>query len=249
MTVRDAVVSPADAHASDAELVRLLDGEATPRLAGDAEAHVAACADCSARLAQLRARSFSLSALLLATDPPTPSLDRLRPPARPSVRHAPRLRVAAALLVAAAGIAAAATPGVRGWIATRVSSETPSERGTAATRATPAPESGGAVIGFAVERAELAVHVMLPQTSGVLELRAGDDALVHAEVVHGASEGLVVLPGTLRISNHEGSTASYRVTLPPAITAVVVRVGGAAPRRVARAVVKEGAVRLPLSAR
>ena len=251
MTVHDAVAPPSDAHASDADLVRLLDGEAAPRIGGDAEVHVASCADCSARLARLRARSSSLSALLFATDAPVPSPDRLRPPARTTpVRRAPRLRIAAALVVAAAGIAAAATPRVRGWIATRVSSEAPQANSAPMTHSARTSESGGAVIGFAVERSELAVRVILPQTSGVLELHAGDQALATAEVVHGDGEGLVVLPGALQVRNHEGSTASYRVTLPGGVNAITVRIGDAPARRVARAaLVKEGAIRVPLTAR
>lgn len=251
MRARDAIAPPPDAHASDADLVRLLDGESAPSLGAAVDVHVAGCAECSARLAMLRARSASLSALLLATDPPTPSLEPVRSPARTIARRAPSLRIAAGLLVAAAGMAAAATPAVRGWIAARTSRGVVARDRVPDARTAPVDAAAtGAVIGFVVERAELAVQVMLPQASGVLELRAGEAALANAEVIRGEGEGLVVLPGALQFRNRAGSTASYRVTLPPAVSSVIVRIGSAAPRRVTRATIaKEGSVRLPLAAR
>jgi hypothetical protein len=50
-----------------------------------------------------------------------------------------------------------------------------------------------------------------------------------AEVVGGETETPLVSESGLRILNAPGSTASYRVLLPPSVTGVRVRVGPAAP--------------------
>lgn len=64
--------APAEAHLDDAVVIRALDGELLPE-DGDAAAHLAACARCSARAAQFAARRTRLAALLAAADAPAPA--------------------------------------------------------------------------------------------------------------------------------------------------------------------------------
>jgi hypothetical protein len=230
-------------HATDGDLIRLLDMETTT---ADAElgAHVTDCAECTARLGQLRQRSKRLGALLRATDRPPVDARRIRPPfdelgvARLRARrHAmrpwmrPGVRAAAGLLLLA-GVAAA-SPAARTWVLERV----------ARLRARPAPPSArppasqaprgsvGATVFFAPPAGgELAVHFDERQAAGTLELVSGNDDRASAQVAARAgTEALLVLPGELRVRNGPASTADYRVTLPASVRRVRVHVGPGAP--------------------
>jgi hypothetical protein len=230
-------------HATDGDLVRLLDAETT---SADAElkAHVAECADCGARLTRLRQRSERLSAALRAADVPSVNAARIRPPfdqasvahLRAQRRHVglwmrPAVRAAAALLLLA-GVAAA-SPAARTWIVDQVARL----RGSPAPAPAPdrAPQgsgqsprgSVGAIVWFAPPAGgELIVRFDERPSAGSLELARGNDARAAAQVVARAgSEVLVVLPGELRVRNSPASTADYRLTLPPSVRRVRIHLG------------------------
>jgi hypothetical protein len=226
-------------HATDGDLVRLLDAEAAP--SGELAVHVAECRECGDRLSQLRRRSERLAAELRATDLPPVDPARIRPPldqvslARLRGRRRaialwsrPGLRAAAALLLLA-GVAAA-SPAARGWIMERVSRL----RG-AAPRMEPTPprREGGARVGarvwFTPTDDELVIRFETRQAGGTLELVAGDEPRSSAQIVGDASdETLLVLPSELRIRNTSGSVASYRVVLSPSVRHVRVDAGDSA---------------------
>jgi hypothetical protein len=230
-------------HATDGDLIRVIDGELV-----DADvalgAHVAGCADCSARLNRLRSISSQVSDALRVVDVAPIDPVRIRPPfddvgvARLRRRRRtvalwsrPGLRAAAALLLLA-GVAAA-SPAARRWIVERVSRL----RGT-----TPAPtaeprqsssnqpgSSAGSRVWFAPPTGpELIVRFETRPASGRLVLQAADDDRASAQVVAGASgEALLILPGEVRVRNSAASVADYRLTLPPSVRRVRVHIGPA----------------------
>jgi hypothetical protein len=237
-------------HATDGDLVRLLDTETTP---ADAEllAHVGECAECSARLARLRLRSERVSAALRAADLPLVDAARVRPPfdrvgvarLRASRRPArlwmrPAMRAAAALLLLA-GVAAA-SPTARAWILDRVArlrgSTAPAPAPRAAPRSGQAPRGAiGAIVWFEPPAgSELVVRFDERPAAGSLELARGTDDRAAAQVIARAgSEVLVVLPSELRVRNSRASTADYRVTVPASVRRIRLHVGsGDAPTRV-----------------
>jgi anti-sigma factor RsiW len=229
-------------HATDGDLVRLLDSETTAADA-DLAGHVAECQECGARLARFRLRSERVAAELRATDVPSVDAARLRPPfdqasvARRRRRRwaaalwsRPELRAAAALILIAS--VAAASPAARGWILDRVarlrgatpaprSEPRPSEQGTGGTV--------GARVWFeAPTGEELVVRFDAQPAGGTLALGVTDDDRASAQVIARArGEGFLVLPGELRVRNTGTSVADYRITLPPGVRRVRVHVGPA----------------------
>jgi hypothetical protein len=232
-------------HASDADLIRLLDTETTTEDAG-LGAHVTDCAECTTRLTELRRRSDRLSALLRATDVPPVDAERIRPPfdqlgvARMRARRrAARLWMrpgvrAAAGLVLLAGVAAA-SPAARTWVLERVARlrTAPAPAPVAGPPTSQAPRTSvGATVFFAPPPGgELAVRFDERQAVGSLELMSGDDDRASAQVTARAgTEALLVLPGELRVRNGRASTADYRLTLPASVRRVRIHVGpGASP--------------------
>lgn len=95
-------------HLSEAELAALAHGE-TARVSGDASAHLAACAECSAKLAAMRRSDREVSELLGLIDHSAPAIrsTELRFSSPPRRR---RVGAVAAGLVLAAAAAAAAVP-------------------------------------------------------------------------------------------------------------------------------------------
>jgi hypothetical protein len=234
------------AHASDGDLLRLLDGELTPA-ESQVRAHVAECGACAARLARYRTRSATMAELLRETAPPAIDPARVRPPlddlsrarARRAARAAPRaawwtrpgVRAAAAVVVMA-GVAAASP--ARGWLMERLrdvqaaateSAGREPVRPTPSAPAAPAP-SAGALVRFDVGGAELVVRFAASQRSGTVEIAGTGDGRAAAQVTGGLrDEALLVLPRELRIRNATSSEASYRVEIPPGVARVRLLVG------------------------
>ena len=227
-------------HASDGDLVRMIDGETGPSDA-DLAAHVTGCASCGARLELLRRRTEHLRQTLAAATPPLLDAGRLRPPSdqlalaralasrrrKPLWSHA-GVRAAAAILVLA-GIVAA-TP-ARAWILERVSRlRADATRVEGGRRVPPpptaAPQAPASTVWFTPAEDELVIRFDARPTRGTLELLAGDDPRSSAQVVAGAGgEAFLVLPSELRIRNAAGSVADYRVVVSPRVRRVRVLTG------------------------
>jgi anti-sigma factor RsiW len=248
-------VSAGALHPDDGALVRRLDGAADDGERGALDAHLAACRACAAR-ADALARRSALVAAALAADaagaPPVPfgwGDVTWRATARAAARRRTLgWRVAAGLALAAG--AAAAAP-----VAARWARRTPAPPQTTAARAVapiaPSPHAASAEptsVAFAPGGSTLRVVVAEPQAAGVLELRAADAPGPVVAAVLGDAIGaqLLVLPGELRVRNAPARGASFRLTLPPGVRRVEVRVGDAPAARVD---VARGAapVRLPLT--
>ena len=225
-------------HASDGDLVRLLDGET--EAGAPVEAHVSECAACTARLARFRLYSQRAAAELRAADFPPIDPARIRPPfdrlglARLRRRRRaaalwsrPELRAAAGLLLLA-GVAAASPVG-RGWIRDQVARvRDASGQPNQPPREPPRPGAGARVWFAAPAGLELVIRFEAPPAAGTLTLVSADDERASAQVVaRGAGEALLVLPGQLHVRNDSASAAHYRVTLPPSVRRVTVHVGPA----------------------
>jgi anti-sigma factor RsiW len=235
---------PASQHLDDGAIVRFLDGEAAADERAGVEAHLAACPVCADRLAALRRRSLNLGILLSRGDfavPPLPSapaapvvVDELaarraarRMPARPWLQAA-----AVAMLLVSAGLFAAP---VRGWVRGLLAgggapvAERPATPPPAPTAEAPL---AGARIQFTPQGAELSVEVSHAQAGGALVLEAAPGTTASAEVRSPAGTApaeLLVLPSALRIANDPASVAEYRVTVPPSVRRVRLRIGTAPP--------------------
>ena len=227
-------------HASDGDLVRVIDGE----LAADdtaLAAHVTDCVECSARLTRLRSISDSIGTLLRATDVAPIDAGRIRPPfdtvgvARLRRRRRavvlwsrPGLRAAAAILLLA-GVAAA-SPAARRWIAdgiTRLRGAPATSPSEPRQPSRPAQAAGGSRVWFSPPTGpELVVRFENRPTAGTLALQRIEDDRASVQVVARASgEALLVLPGEVRVRNSGTSVADYRLTLPSTIRRVRVYVG------------------------
>jgi hypothetical protein len=113
-------------HLKDETIRAFLDGELEPGQTAEAEAHLAACETCAARLDDMRARSLRVAATLRGRDttptsPPDAAFDRLRPrllertsDRRTAWTRRARLAFAPAALVVALAIALS-LPSVRVW--------------------------------------------------------------------------------------------------------------------------------------
>lgn len=257
-----------DGHLPDGEMIRLVDGEVDREERGAAEAHLAECAACGRRLRQLRARSLRLGSLLRESDwevppaaPPVSAapaaqggdeLARLRARRGQAARPRAWMRAAAvALLLLGAGVAASP---LRAWIV-----EWAGERwaalvgGAAESDAAPAAPSAalpaGSRVQFTPRGDALTVEFASRQEAGTLEVATGGSGQVVAEQVGGSEPAeLLVLPSGVRVRNHPASTAGYRITVPPGIRRVLVRVGGGPPVVLAPERLADGA-RIPLDAR
>ena len=228
----------ADNHASDGDLVALLDGDESLARPG-IETHVDSCATCSARLAQLQERSSRLGELLSAIE--VPSLERahvfssarIAPAAtrlgsRRALWSRPGVRAAAATLLLA-GVAMASP--ARGWILDRVGGRqgvvTRQSRTVVTPRRVRSSEQGPAsVVRFPSESDELLITFDARPVGGTLVIVAGEDNRISAQVVtRSRGEAFLVLPSELRIRNATESLADYLVTVSPTVHRVRVRLG------------------------
>jgi hypothetical protein len=249
-------------HSTDADLVRLLDGEAVHGGAA-VSAHVKACGACRSRLEMLQRRSTLFTEALIAADAPPVHRDRVRPPfeqltmarggAAPrwhSIWSQRRLRAAAGLLLLA-GIAAA-TP-ARAWILERVARLRGTE-GPAGQRVpmVPAPAREPTLpqptaVLFTPASAELTVRFLARQAGGTLELIAGRGSRSSAQILTNANgESILVLPSELRIRNSPGSLASYRIVLSATVRRVHVESGAEQTEATSLEVTPDGRYVIPV---
>lgn len=230
----------ANPHLPDGELVRLLDGELDVAETQRTNVHLAGCVECRARLERLRGRSRRLGGLLRAADwplpdaAPAPALDtRDELARRRRASRAAWLRAAAlaALLLGGAVLASPARAWITEWIARQWTAATAAPGAESASPPTPASTSGGAAgtrVRFVPAAATFEVDFAARQPGGVLLLEQGNGSdVVVVEVVRGAPGAeLLVLPAGVRVRNPANGPAAYRVTVPPGVEQVRVRIAG-----------------------
>lgn len=241
-----------DDHASDGDLVALLDGE--PLVRADVETHVDSCAACSARLARLQQRSTRFRDLVSTIEvPPAERARRLadlqtiarptEPTARRSIWSRPGMRAAAAILLLA-GLAMASP--ARGWILERVIGRHTEVATQPRVKLT--PRSGGAIeqrpasiVRFPSESKELLITFDVRPAGGTLTIVAGQENRASAQIVaRSRGEAFLLLPGELRVRNTPESAAEYEVTVGPTVERVRVQVGDTERREIANVVVAFG---------
>jgi hypothetical protein len=235
-----------EAHLSDGALVRLLDGETdAPERASD-EAHLAQCAECGARYADVERRSARLAELLRETDYAPPAVPAIAPAAATDELAARRARrsadaparrpwlTAAAAAVLLLGIGFAASP-ARAWVAEWIGERwaevarfwAPDEPPVSSEAA---PAEAATRIAFSVRGSDFTLSFATPQRAGAVVFTVGEDGGASIEVHSaGAAPDVLVLPEGVRIQNTLGSTAEYRVTLPAHTRRVRLQVGEGAP--------------------
>jgi hypothetical protein len=156
-------------HPSEATLLTLLHGELDRDPMAEAREHLASCASCAAKLAELREADATVAGLLDRLDHPVPG--RL-PPAATRARRLIRSALAASIALLAAGAAAAAVPGtpIHRWVQEQLGHTSPrgSQRPAPAS-ALPAPASEQAASGIEVPaNGGLTISFAHPEEGGTL---------------------------------------------------------------------------------
>jgi hypothetical protein len=225
-------------HASDADLLRILDREATLSPLHDTTAHVSTCAECATRFDLLRERRLRLQRMLVDTDvaaPPAPGVGELlaRVRERQRKRHRPALRAAALLLVA--GTLAAAQPAVRRWMAAQWDRATGAEQtSTPASSVSPTVRSQsparGSVLSFDAGAGPLVIRFDTRPSAGALTVAGDSGALVRVEQVGGTNVELLVSRQELHVRNAAGTAASFVVHVPRTIGRVELKFGSGPSR-------------------
>lgn len=221
-------------HASEAELVRLLDDEESDLERRRLTAHLHGCAACSGRLNTLAAHDRAATEYLERLEvQPADELTRARALAAARSAHArPVARAAAPWLRAAAAagvviVAGATVSPVRAWVAERWSDLLGDQALVPAETATStAVLDRGSTVSFVPAGTLFVLEVAHAQEIGEVQLEIRDVRMASARVEQGREETILVLPSGVKIENSEGSTASYSVTLPAGIERVQVFSGG-----------------------
>jgi hypothetical protein len=217
----------------DGRLVQLLDGEVDESERATLLDLVASDDAVRARFERLSATSAELTDGLGAEPvPPLPVMEL------PNSTQAPRRGLgalpgrwqaaAAALVLVSAGLT---VEPVRAWLvegASRIADMlVPQEAPTQTSAPVAEPVLPSTVSFLPGDGAVFVIDIEVAQETGVLHVEvAPDRRQVTASVVNGNGEALVVLPDGLRITNREGSTADYRISVPADLGPVQVRVEG-----------------------
>jgi hypothetical protein len=249
-------------HIDAGELIRLLDGELVAADHAAAEQALAMCDVCRAHAARLRQRTARLTTRLIEADwtapPAAQALARLeaerlrrRATRRWSVAQQPRLRLAAAIALIVLAGALMVTPAAawigraleRAWHALTTPDRprddvsapqapgAPQQLQEVLERRSFAPAAGAFIVRF--------VHV----EDAVVELTAGTDTLLVAQVLGAPVTEVLQEPRELRIDNPRGAGRSYRITVPRQVSEVRLIVGTAAPVVLTRAELAVGVTR------
>lgn len=186
-------------HISDADLVRLMDGECSPSEEHEARSHLRSCTSCRERLDLLVRTSNRLSRALESLGSPGSE------PGDGSVRRRITKRgvgAVGALLV----VGLAAGP-VWGWL---------TGRGAEERVAVP-------IVSFVPGRALLTIEVQHRQSAGSLTLTVDTMDAVSTRIFgDGSGPEIMVLSGGLRIVNDPQSRLSYELRLPATLREVEV---------------------------
>ena len=214
-----------NAHLTDADILRTLDGSTGESESASLTLHLEECDECRDRLRYLKARSDRLQSLMNAVDEPIPAFS---PPIGYRVRQILPL-VAAAVVVVTLGLFISVDP-LRGWIVQHsrtlwsyVSGEGETPEETLADSVPPVPRS----VDFLPEGTNFSIRFARYQRTGTLELSVGESAELSASILNSiSSENLLVLPNQLLISNDSLSSTDYRVIVPKQLHEITIVVEG-----------------------
>ena len=255
-------------HLEDTDLLALVDGEFAPMERDVRLLHVARCDDCAGRLQTLRLRTANFSRLLADVELPEDFVFPRMPQASPVIpitalasRRTSWTRSAwarAAVIALVVIVPFATVAPLRAWVVDRLGAAWSEVRGIfgaddgaaapaapVTVPATPAPAeepASGATVFFTPAPGRFVLVVSESQAAGTLTLGRAEGGEGSAEVVGGATETPLVSESGIRILNAPGSTASYRVLLPPSVSSVRVRIGPTAPLEVTAADLARGRV-------
>jgi anti-sigma factor RsiW len=213
-------------HPSEATLLILLHGELDRDLMAEAREHVASCAVCAAKLAELREADATVAGLLDSLDHPVPG--RLPP----AVTRAPRLvrsALAASITLLAAGVAAAAVPGtpIHRWVQEQLghTSHRGSERpGPAPATALPAPASEQAASGIEVPAiGGLTISFARPEEGGALVVVPSGRSNVSLRAF-GGGVAYQVSAGRIGVDNRRPA-GRYQLEVPTRLERLTVLIG------------------------
>ena len=221
-----------EAHPSDGDLIRMLDGEPTSEVLDE---HVASCQRCATRLTRFGLWSRELTEVLESADPivgegGTSVIDaefREREDSSSWHRRVPRrFGIAAGIVLMLVSLMA--VPPVRAWITETTDRAFTAVRELVAPAATSSDGSGPVTVSFAPSGERLVIEIDHVQTAGELVVTVSDGS----EEVRASSSGhasgeapsFAVLPSQLRIRNPAGATIDYRVRIPTSVEEVEVRV-------------------------
>jgi hypothetical protein len=221
-------------HPDDAALMALTDRELPPGLSAEHDAHLATCADCRNRLADIQALTDETAGALQLLDvaPPSISFSTLVARSRPH-RSASRVRrwaAAAVFALALSGLALAAPrSALRDWLRSVLdaSSRPPAER--LRTAHIPAPEQFRDTVadhsGVTVNPgASLRIDFARWQASGEIAIRLSESPQVSVRTAAGAA-AFSTSTGLLGIDN-ASSTANYEMSVPRHASRIEIRVAG-----------------------
>ena len=227
-------------HIDDGDLIRLSDGECSPEEAKQIRTHIDDCSECKDNSDTLANTSVAFSSLLAELEPTVP-LEVVRggdlgAPTLPPKTHrfqfvSPRAMKAAAVL-AVTVLVFTATPAralfLQGWevlrsLVTATTSELPISDEVPEI-ATPEPSS---VISFTPRGPTFRLEFTRRPASGTLVLLFDSAATASAGLVGGdGTDGIVLLPGGLRVHNSTSSFGSYQLQLPLSLSSVHVYMAG-----------------------
>lgn len=230
MNTRSAASAP---HLDDVDLVRLIDQEGSRAERETWDAHLLECRLCRDSADELRRQSELVERWLAFADH-EPAVTQapgtgVEPSGWRRAAQGPWLKAAVFVLILAAPLAA--FPGVRDWVADRVTGTGPAV--TAAPRALADAEDGPpARIRFVPEPGTFAVALDAVQAGGTLtagRATEGDEAVL--EVVGPAPwPEPVISSRSIRIGNSASSTASYTLRLPREVVSLTVTISGVVTR-------------------
>jgi hypothetical protein len=225
--------STQDRHLDDAERVQYIDQEGSPPQRLRWEDHIRSCPLCRTEVADLRDRSKAVTAWLRLADVQQPIA---RPTAARPHASAGRaqiaggvgtwLKAAVIVLLVAAPVLAITPAG--DWLADRLGLV--DLESVATLNSAPQGETGltGTLVRFGPTPGPFSVELQAGQARGAMTLGrvpAGAEAVF--EVTSGApAPDAMVAAGGIRIENQAASNTSYRLLLPPEVTAVRLSVGG-----------------------
>lgn len=219
-------------HPSDGDMVRYLDAELSELEERRLRTHLNGCAQCTARVEAIASQSSAVTRYIGQTSLAGPdavtraralALAR-RATARPRRVWRPRRLAAAAcaLLV----LALTAQP-VRAWISERWDGlrATTSARTEAATLPASVVRRSS-VVAFTPRGDRFDLLIERFQPGGTLTVKLRDVGRATAQVLNGANETMLILPGGIQVENRADSRASYLVTVPANLPLLSISIGG-----------------------
>jgi anti-sigma factor RsiW len=235
-------VQSGNPHVDDGDLIRYVDGELTAGESCHVDVHLATCSACASRLDALQQQASRFSELVSQVEiAPVSDIRRARSLAEveraASRRSRPHFQQRAAWVRAAAAILVAFSTVVgvsplRAWVIERWHDLVDHLRpaGSIAPVAVSEDDAEPSVVSFVPAAQTFELRIEGAQKTGVVQLRAGDNALASAQVVGATgNESLIILPSGVRITNDLRSSASYMITVPASVRLVVVHVGETEP--------------------